>query len=59
MQLKVHKKEVRKKAHRKKYLQPYDNQGSYSKIVRARHILLFPMIPLKMETISFLQFANF
>lgn len=50
----------KKKAHRKKYLQAYDNQRSlFEDRARARHILLFPMIPLKMESVSFLQFANF
>ena len=58
MQLKVPKKEVRKKPIGKKICNLMTTRGPYSKIVRARHILLFPMILLKMETVSFLQFAN-
>lgn len=59
MQLKVPKKEVRKKPIGKNICNLMTTRGPYSKIVRARHILLFPMIPLKLETVSFLQFANF
>lgn len=47
MQLKVHKKEARKKPIGKSMGNLMTTRGPSSTIGRARHILLFPVIPLK------------